>query len=444
MTLDKSSASGAGAERIALSPAFGVSKHIVFASLVMGFLVIGCGSWAATANLSGAVIAPGTFVVERNVKKVQHSYGGIVSEINVRNGDRVQSGQVLLRLDATQIKAELGIIRSQLTELMARSARLSAERDSRAEMTLPATFAEQSADAKAAADGELRLFQENKRTKESQKEQLALRISQLKEEIVGLTAQRDAKKTELQIIQRELEQVRALAKKSLTPVSRVYSMEREETRLGGEHGGLLAQIARANGQISEINVQIIAVDENLRAQAQRELRGIEAKLAELAEREVASKDKLNRVELRAPQAGVVHELVAHTVGGVITGAEQVMLIVPDEDSLTIQTRLSPTDIDQVTVGRQAVLKLSAFNQQNTPELYGHVVQVSADVTVDPKSGQNYYVARIEMDEKSRHAIGDLKLVPGMPVEVYMSTGERTALSYLAKPFTDQMSRAFRE
>lgn len=444
MTLDKSSASGAGVERITLSPAFGVSKHIVFASLVMGFLVIGCGSWAATANLSGAVIAPGTFVVERNVKKVQHSYGGIVSEINVRNGDRVQSGQVLLRLDATQIKAELGIIRSQLTELVARSARLSAERDSRAEMTLPATFAEQSADAKAAADGELRLFQENKRTKESQKEQLALRISQLKEEIVGLTAQRDAKKTELQIIQRELEQVRALAKKSLTPVSRVYSMEREETRLGGEHGGLLAQIARANGQISEINVQIIAVDENLRAQAQRELRGIEAKLAELAEREVASKDKLNRVELRAPQAGVVHELVAHTVGGVITGAEQVMLIVPDEDSLTIQTRLSPTDIDQVTVGRQAVLKLSAFNQQNTPELYGHVVQVSADVTVDPKSGQNYYVARIEMDEKSRRAIGDLKLVPGMPVEVYMSTGERTALSYLAKPFTDQMSRAFRE
>lgn len=444
MTSSSTSALGGPSPQDARGPVFSVTKHIIFASLVMGGLVIGCGGWAAMANLSGAVIAPGTFVVERNVKKVQHSYGGIVSEIDVKNGDRVAAGQVLLRLDATQLKAELGIIRSQLTELVARSARLSAERDSRTEMTLPAEFAEQSADAKAAAEGELRLFQENRKTKESQKEQLTLRIGQLREEITGLTAQRDAKKKELSIIQHELEQIRALAQKSLTPISRVYAMEREETRLSGEHGGTVAQIARANGQISEINVQILAVDENLRAQAQRELRSIESKLSELAEREVASKDKLNRIDVRAPQAGVVHELTAHTVGGVVTGAEQIMLIVPDEDSLTIQTRVAPTDIDQVTVGRKAVLKLSAFHQQDTPELSGHVVQVSADVTVDPKNGQNYYVARVEMDEKSRKAVGDLKLVPGMPVEVYMSTGDRTALSYLAKPFTDQMSRAFRE
>ncbi len=423
---------------------FSIIRHIVFASFVMVFLVGGLGAWAATANLAGAVIAPGTFVVERNVKKVQHSYGGIVSEIGVKNGDRVQAGQVLMRFDATQIKAEIGIIRSQLTELVARSARLTAERDSRPDMVLPPAFAEQSSDALSAADGEIRLFGENKKTRESQKEQLGLRIGQLKEEIIGLTAQRDAKKTELGIIQRELEQVRMLHKKSLTPVSRVYSMEREETRLGGEHGGLLAQIARANGQISEINVQILAVDENARATAQRELRNIEARLSELAEREVAAKDKLNRIDIRSPQTGVVHELAVHTVGGVVTGAEQIMLIVPEEDSLTIQTRIAPTDIDQVGVGRVATLKLSAFSQKETPELMGHVVQVSADVTVDPKTGQSYYIARVEMDEKSRKTVGALKLVPGMPVEVFMATGDRTALSYLAKPFTDQIDRAFRE
>ena len=423
---------------------FSIVRHIIFASFVMVFLVGGLGAWAATANLAGAVIAPGTFVVERNVKKVQHSYGGIVSEIGVKNGDRVQAGQVLMRFDATQIKAEIGIIRSQLTELVARSARLTAERDSRPDMVLPPAFAEQSADALSAADGEIRLFGENKKTRESQKEQLGLRIGQLKEEIIGLTAQRDAKKTELGIIQRELEQVRMLHKKSLTPVSRVYSMEREETRLGGEHGGLLAQIARANGQISEINVQILAVDENARATAQRELRNIEARLSELAEREVAAKDKLNRIDIRSPQTGVVHELAVHTVGGVVTGAEQIMLIVPEEDSLTIQTRIAPTDIDQVGVGRVATLKLSAFSQKETPELMGHVVQVSADVTVDPKTGQSYYIARVEMDEKSRKTVGALKLVPGMPVEVFMATGDRTALSYLAKPFTDQIDRAFRE
>jgi HlyD family secretion protein len=423
---------------------FSIVRHIVFASFVMVFLVGGLGAWAATANLAGAVIAPGTFVVERNVKKVQHSYGGIVSEIGVKNGDRVQAGQVLMRFDATQIKAEIGIIRSQLTELVARSARLTAERDSRPDMVLPPAFAEQSADAQSAAEGEIRLFAENKKTRESQKEQLGLRIGQLKEEIIGLTAQRDAKKTELGIIQRELEQVRMLHKKSLTPVSRVYSMEREETRLGGEHGGLLAQIARASGQISEINVQILAVDENARATAQRELRNIEARLSELAEREVAAKDKLNRIDIRSPQTGVVHELAVHTVGGVVTGAEQIMLIVPEEDSLTIQTRIAPTDIDQVGVGRVATLKLSAFSQKETPELLGHVVQVSADVTVDSKTGQSYYIARVEMDEKSRKTVGALKLVPGMPVEVFMATGDRTALSYLAKPFTDQIDRAFRE
>ncbi len=425
-------------------PSFSIANRVVFASLVMATLAFGLGGWAAMANLSGAVIAPGTFVVERNVKKVQHSYGGIVSEIHVKNGDHVEAGQILMKLDATQIRAELGIVNSQLIELAARSARLIAERDNLDKVALPDKLQNGSADVRSAAEGEIRLFEENRRTRESQKEQLRLRIQQLEEEITGLSAQRDAKSGELVLIQRELEQVRLLHSKQLTSVSRVYAMEREEKRLGGEHGGLIAQIARAKGQISEINVQILAVDETARAQAQRELRSIEAKLSELSEREVAILDKLKRIDLRAPQKGFVHELAVHTIGGVVTAAEQIMLIVPEEDNLTIQARVHPGDVDQVVVGRSAKLRLSAFNQQKTPEVPGRVIHVAADVTVDPKTGESYYATRLEMDEKKLRAVGDLKIVPGMPVEVFMSTGERTALSYLAKPFTDQMNRAFRE
>ncbi len=423
---------------------FSIAKHVIFASSTIAALVFGVGGWAAVSEISGAVIAPGTFVVERNVKKIQHSYGGIVAAINVKNGDRVDSGQVLLSLDPTQIGAEIGVIKSQLIELTARSVRLAAERDSLPNLVFPAAFLERGDDAKAAATGEIRLFEESRRTKDSQKEQLRFKIEQSKEEIGGLTAQRDAKDGELKIIQKELGEIRGLYAKQLTPVSRVYNMEREEKKLGGEHGGLIAQIARAKGQISEINVQILSVDENVRAQAQREMRSIEAKLAELQERENAASDKLRRIDIRAPQRGTVHELNVHTVGGIITGAEQIMLIVPDEDSLTVQARIAPNDVDHVVVGRPARLRLSAFNQKTTPEIAARVTNVSADVAIDPKTGQNYYVVRVEMDEKGRRIVEDLKLVPGMPVEVFMSTGDRTALSYLLKPFTDQMNRTFRE
>lgn len=423
---------------------FSIRRHVLFASFVMLFLILGVGGWAATANLTGAVIASGTFVVERNVKKVQHSYGGIVAKINVKNGDLVEAGDVLIRLDDTQIQAEIGIIRSQLTELRARAARLEAERDTRDSLTMPAGFEATSESAAAVAAGEIRLFEESRRTRENQKHQLRLRTEQLEEEINGLSLQRQAKAGEIQLIQRELEQVRMLHQKQLTPVSRVYAMERDEMRLTGEHGSLVAQIARARGQISEIQVQILAVDENARAQAQRELRSVEARLAELAEREIATADKLKRIDLRAPQTGFVHELAVHTVGGVVTAAEQIMIIVPGDDDLTIQARISPADIDQVVVGRPAKLRLSAFNQQTTPELSGRVTHVAADITVDAKTAQQYYIVRLEMDDKDRRTVEDLKLVPGMPVEVFMSTGARTALSYLAKPITDQMTRAFRE
>jgi HlyD family secretion protein len=436
--------SAGGGAKASAAPSFSVTGHVLFATFVIGFLIFGVGGWAATSSLSGAVMAPGTFVVERNVKKVQHSTGGVVAEINVRNGDRVAEGQVLLRLDATQTRAELGIIQSQMIEMTARGARLAAERDGLDTLVFPKGFIEQGADAAAAAKGEVRLFEENKRTKESQKSQLLLRIGQSKDEIKGLTAQREAKMGEHKLIKQELAQLRELFEKKLTPITRVFAMEREEQRLGGEVGGLAAQIARVQGQISEVNVQILGVDETVRANAQKEQRASEAKLVELAEREIAAKDKLSRIDLRSPRAGVVLDLAAHTVGGVVSAAEQIMLIVPDGEPLTIQARIAPNDRDKVQIGRPARFRLSAFNQQTTPEVFGRVVDVAADVTTDAKTGQSHYVVRLEMDEKAQKVVGDLKLVAGMPVEVFVSTGDRTVLSYLSKPFRDQMEKAFRE
>ena len=424
--------------------AFSLSRHMSFASGVMAILIFGFGGWAYFAELSGAVVAPGTFVVERNVKKVQHSYGGIVSEINVKNGDRVANGQILAKLDATQIGAEMGVIKSQLVEMIARAARLTAERDNLPAISWDSEFFQIYPDAEAAATGEIRLFEENRAAKDGQKEQLRSKITQINEEIVGLISQRDAKNGEIKIIEKELKDVRDMFAKQLTTATRLNGLEREATRLGGDHGGLIAQIARAKGQISEINVQIISIDENIRANAQKELRAIDAKMAELRERQVAASDKLARIDIRSPRAGKVHELNIHTVGGVITPAEILMLIVPEEEGLLIQARIPPANVDQVVVGRPARLRLSAFSQKKTPEVDGRVIQVAADVTLDPKTGQSYYSVMIEMDEKARRTIGDLKLVAGMPVEVFMSTGDRTVLSYLTKPFTDQMNRAFRE
>jgi HlyD family secretion protein len=426
------------------APSFTIRWHVIAGSFVIATLVFGVGGWAATAELSGAVIAPGTLVVERNVKKVQHRDGGIVSSIHVRNGQPVQSGEILVGLDDTQIRAELNIIQSQLAEMRARRVRLMAERDGAEVMSFPSDFDASSDLAHQSALGEKRQFDENRKTRLSQKEQLNLRITQLGDEIDGLSAQRDAKKRELVLIEKELGQVRKLNDQKLTPISRVYSMERESNRLSGELGNFIAQIARAGGQISEIHVQLIAVDQNVKTEAQGELRQIDSKIAELSEREIAVKDRLNHVDIRAPVSGIVHELAVHTVGGVITPAEQVLLIVPASDELIVEARFAPTDIDQVVIGRNAVLRLSAFSQKDTPELDGTVLHISADVTRDERNGTSYYMGRISIGEEERAKLKNLKLIPGMPVEIFVSTGDRTALSYLTKPFVDQMTRAFRE
>jgi len=438
-----SKATGSGSPS-AMAETFAIMPRMAFGWALAAFLVFGVGGWATVAELSGAIMAPASIVVERHSKKLQHRDGGIVAAINVRPGDRVAAGDTLIRLDDTQTKAEIGIIRSQIVELAGRKARLMAERDGAAEIEFPAGFDALGADSAQVRAGEIRLFTENRKSRQSQPEQLTSRIGQFGEEIAGLTRQRDAKKKEYDIIAKELAQVSSLADRGLTPVTRVYAMEREGTRLNGDHGALIANIARAKGQISELEMQILGLDQTVRSESQKELRAIEGPVAELAERQIAAADRLTRMELKAPQSGIVHELTIHTVGGVVSPAEPVLLIVPENEALTVEARFNPIDRDQLVPGQPVRMRFSAFNQRTTPEATGTIATIAADTTTDPKSGQSYYSGRIALDADAMKKLGDLKLVPGMPVEVFVATGNRTAMTYLTKPLTDQFARAFRE
>ncbi len=399
------------------------------------------GVWAATTPIAGAVIASGLVVVESNIKKVQHAAGGIVSAIYVKNGDRVTAGDILVSLDETQARANLGIVASQLVQLVARKARLEAERDRSTAIRFPADFAKMSEDAADIAQGEKRLFDARLTAMKGQIAQLRERVGQFRQEIKGLTAQRDAKDQEVELMTEEFERLEGMRKKDLVPVTRTLAAQRDLTKLKGEWGALVAQIARAQGQISETELQIINVEQTFLTDSSKELREIEARIGELLERRIAADDLLKRIHLRAPQSGVVHDLSVHTVGGVIGPSETVMSIVPSQDVLSVEARVATSDIDQVHVGQKAALRFPAFNQRTTPEVHGTVTRIGADLSKEAQTNSVFFTARISVDDLDT---SHFKLVPGMPVEVYIATGERTALSYLVRPLTDQVTKAFRE
>jgi len=411
---------------------------------IVALLTVAIGGWAANATLSGATIAPGQVVVESNLKKVQHPTGGVVGEILVKNGDKVKAGDLLLRLDDTQTRASLGIIQSQLTDLIGRDARLVAARDGVTDLVFPAGFESSSREAVRVATGERRLHSVRMKASEGRKAQLRARIGQYRNEIDGLTKQRNAKARELKLVEVELNRIESLYARKLLPQTRLLAMQREATRIDGEHGALISQIARTEGQINETELQILEIDENLVAESQKEIREGEARIAELLERKAAAEDTLKRVEMRAPRSGIVHELAMHTIGGVVGPGDVIMSIVPSDDNSTIEVRLLPTDIDQVSVGQNAVLRFPAFNQGTTPQLNGKISRLAAEVTKDQQTGLSFYTARISLADDELSKLGPKQLVPGMPVESFIQTGDRTALSYLAKPFSDQLARAFKE
>jgi HlyD family secretion protein len=347
-------------------------------------------------------------------------------------------------------RSTLGIVQSQLDEAMARQARLLAERDGADSLVFPneltARVGEKS--VAAAIAGEQKLFEARRTARNGQRAQLRERVAQSNEEIRGLTAQQNSKTQEVGFISQELTGVNQLYDKNLVSLSRLNTLQRDKARLEGEQGQYVAEIARARGKISETELQILQLDQDFRTDVLKDLRETEGKIAELKERVVAAKDQLQRVDIRAPQAGFVNQLSVHTVGGVITNGETIMQIVPRADALVVEAKVAPPDIDQVSVGAKGIVRIMAGDQRTIPDLNGVLTLVSADLTRDPGPGtqdnQPYYLVRVSLPADEVKRLGDVKLVPGMPAEVFLQTYARTPLQYLLKPLREQIARTFRE
>jgi HlyD family secretion protein len=391
-------------------------------------------------------VVPGNLVVQSNVKTIQHPTGGVVAEIAVHNGMRVGVGDLLVRLDATQAQASLQMVSKQLDEVRARIARLLAERDGLARLEVPAELMARSGDGavKTLLASEESLFKARANARRSQTDLLQSRVSQLGEEIGGLDAQVGSKTRQLELIAGELSGVQELYDKRLVPLTRLTTLQREAARIEGERGQLMSAIAETKSKIGEAQLQIVRLDQDFRTDVVKELGETQGKEAELVERGVAARDLLDRIEIRAPTSGVIHQLSAHTIGGVIRAGDAIMEIVPDSDELQIEARLQPNDIDQVKVGQKAFIRFSAFNQRVTPQLNGIVSYVSADTSHDQQTNAPYFTVRVTLPEEERRRLAGLQLVSGMPAEVFMQTGSRTMMSYLLKPITDQLQRAFIE
>ena len=423
-----------------------IRRYTIAGVAVVIFLTGGVGVWAGTMHIAGALIAPGTIVVDSNVKKVQHPTGGVVGEVRVHDGDHVKAGDLLVRLDDTVARASLAIVTKGLTEFGARKARLAAERDRADTIKFPDDLLQRESDPDVAQvlAAERKLFDLRRAARAGQKAQLRERIEQLGKETNGFTSQQISKEKEVTLIEHELTGVRDLFQKNLVPMTRVTALERDATRLDGERGQLVASIAQAKGKVAELNLQIIQVDEDASSDVAKEMREVEGKIGEFVERKIAAADQLKRTDIRAPQAGTVFQSTVHTVGGVIPAGDPMMMIVPDAENLAVEARVNPQDIDKVQVTQPAVLRFSAFDSRTTPEIFGKVSRVSADTTLDQRTGQSYYTIRIALERDQMERLGNVRLVPGMPVDAFVQTGERTVIAYLMKPLSDQIVKAFRE
>ena len=411
--------------------------------LVMGGVV---GSWATFSELNGAVIAPATIMVESYSKKIQHKEGGIVGDIRVKDGDRVEIGQALVILDNTETKSELAIIDGLLDEALAKRARLEAQRDRASAIIFPAEVIARANEPGVAAimAGQTKLFNARLQAIIGKKEQLNQQIGQLTEQIGGLESQKLAKEKQLVLISAELTDLKDLQSKGLVPVSRVLAMDRETARLDGERGELVASKASAEARIAEVKVQILQIDEEDLSQTLTDLREIEGKVAELKERKLAIASRLERMVIKSPITGDVYQLAVHTIGGVIGPGEPIMLIVPEADELILQAQVMPQDIDQVRPGQIAHIRFPAFNSRLTPEVAAEVTQISADTSRTDASSPPFYSVRLMISAKELDKLGTNKLKPGMPAEAFIQTEAQTPLTYFLKPLTDQFAHALRE
>jgi len=422
-----------------------IRRHVRGGMLSVVLLAVGVGGWAGFSDISGAIIAPAVVVVSSHEKKVQHGTGGTIAHLFVREGDRVTAGDVLIHLDDTIARANLAIVTKALTALTARKARLEAERDDKTSVEFPAlAIASSDPDAAQVLEGESKLFLLRRKARLGQKAQLKERISQLEQEIAGYGLRETAKAKEMHLINRELSGSRELWAKGLLPISKLTALEREATRLEGERGQLLTYVSETRGKISETELQIVQIDRDLGTEVGKDLRETEARIAELSERQIEQEDQLRHLDIRAPETGTILQLSVHTIGGVVAAGETLMLVVPDETTLSVDAKVSPTDIDKVNIGQRVALRFTAFDQRTTPEVEARIETIGADVQADAQKSIPYYAVRLALGADELRKTKHLKLVPGMPAEAFIDTGSRTVVSYLLKPLEDQFHRALRD
>jgi HlyD family secretion protein len=424
-----------------------IRRPVLLGLLASIVLILGFGLWATLAKISGAIVAQGQIEVQRDRQIVQHPDGGVVEEILVTEGARVAAGDPLIRLDGAAIRSELTIVEDQLSELAGRFARLVAERDEASTLVFSneiLALAATSPEVAAQVEGQQRLFEARRATLAEQRELLSRRIDQIRSQSDGITAQSKALAKQLDLIEQELASQQELLDKGLAQAGTVLALQREQARLEGQLGELAAELAKTEGQVTEIEIEISSLATKRREEATTELRQIGPMTLELAERRRALVERIDRLEIRAPVAGIVLGMQVTTPRAVLRPADPVLFVIPQDRPLVITARIAPIQIDEVAIGQSAELVLSAFSARDTPHLRGHVTLVSADALTDSQTGATYYTAELELDDGEQSRLGDRELLPGMPVEVFLQTGQRSPLAYLVKPFTDYFARAFRE
>ena len=409
-------------------------------------LVGGVGGWAAMASITGAVIAMGQIEVDQNRQVIQHPDGGVVAEILVKEGDTVEAGDLLIRLDSEQLTSELAVVEGQLLEVLARRARFEAERDDATALVFdPLLLETTNPVAPELMEGQNRLFEARLETTMRETEQLARRNDQVGDQIDGIRAQQAAIATQLTLIEQELVSQQSLLDRGLAQAARVSELQREQANLQGRMGELTASVAQAESRITETDIEILRIGSARREDAITRLRDLQFNEIELSEKRRALLTRLERLDIRTPVSGIVYGMQVFAPRSVIRPADPVLFLVPQDRPLIIAVQVQTIHIDQLFVGQEVALRFSAFDQRRTPELFGHVVQISADAFQDQTSGAAFYRANIELSEgEAARLPEDMVLVPGMPVEAFIRTDERTPLDYLIKPFTDFLAKAFRE
>ncbi len=421
-------------------------SHLTTGLIALAILVGGFGTWSVMAQITGAVITTGQIEVDRNRQVVQHPDGGVVEEILVDEGDIVTSGDLLIRLDGSIMKSELAVVEGQLFEILARRARLEAERDDLDTLTFDEVLL--SADTEETRDliaGQQRLFEARRESNLRSVEQLTQQRAQIASQLTGIAAQQEALETQRALIEQELADQQSLLDRGLAQASRVLTLQREEANLSGRVGELTAQSAQASERMTEIDIQILGLSSTRREEAISRLRDLQFNELELSERRRTLTRQLDRLDIRAPVSGVVYGMQVFAEQSVIRPADQVMFLIPQDRPLVIATQVQVVDIDQIHLGQEVTLRFSAFDQRRTPELKGQVTLISADAFQNENSGLSYYRAEVQLNDGEIDRLPeDMTLIPGMPVEAFVRTADRSPMNYLLKPLADYFAKAFRE